>query len=305
MLILDKLLSFMPDFIADAVIDSIKLIPFLFVIFVFIEIFENNYSKKITTFLKFSEKIGPIAGALFAIIPQCGFSIVATLLYVRKFVSLGTLISVYIATSDEAIPILLANPNEIKTVGLLVAVKTVIAIIAGYITDFIFKSHLKKIENQTEEIAETKEVENEQGCCNHHLGGHSWIDILIHPVKHTAIIFLFILIVCIGLNYMFEIFTQEKIEAMMLHHSILQPVFAGIFGLIPNCAVSVLITLMYLKGVLSFGSVIAGLSSGAGLGLLVLLKRNKNHINTALVITLLLTISILAGLMIELFQIVK
>ena len=298
----EKILSLMPDFVSDALLDSLKLIPFLFVIFVFIEIFENQYSKKITSFLKFSEKIGPLIGALFAIIPQCGFSIVATLLYVRRFISLGTLLAVYIATSDEAIPILIANPNEIKTVGVLIAIKTVIAVISGYVIDFLIKMPVKKLENKSEEIEEEKEVENETGCCNHHFSQTDWKSFIIHPVKHTCLIFLFIFAVCIGLNYMFEIFTQEKIEAMMLNNSLLQPVFAGIFGLIPNCAVSVLLTMMYLKGVLSFGSVVAGLSSGAGLGLLVLLKRNNDNKNTALVISLLLGISIFAGILIELIK---
>lgn len=298
----ENLLSIFPDFVQDAIIDSIKLVPFLFIIFVFIEIFENNYSKKITTFLKFSEKIGPVLGALFAIVPQCGFSIVATVLYIRKFISLGTLLAVYIATSDEAIPILISNPNEFKTVGLLVVIKTFLAIIAGYAVDIFIKTPVRQIENNVEEKKEEEhEVENETGCCNHHFGGHKWQSLILHPIKHTFIIFMFILVVCLSLNYMFEIFTQDKIETIMLNHSLLQPVFAAIFGLIPNCAVSVLITMMYLKGVLSFGSVVSGLSSGAGLGLLVLLKRNNDNKNTALIIVLLLFISVSAGLLIEIF----
>lgn len=299
---IEQVLNFIPDFVVDALKDSINLVPFLFVIFVFIEIFECKYSKKITTFLKFSEKIGPILGACCAIIPQCGFSIVATLLYVRKFISLGTLLAVYIATSDEAIPILIVKPEEIKTVGLLILIKLVLAIVSGYLIDLLIKSNIKKITNNNEAAEEEKEVETETGCCNHHFSEQNWKALLLHPIKHTCLIFLFILAVCIALNYMFEIFTQEKIEAIMLHHSLLQPVFAAVFGLIPNCAVSVFITMMYLKGVLSFGSVVAGLSSGAGLGLLVLLKRNNDVKNTALIISLLLLISILAGLLLELYH---
>lgn len=295
-----NIMKTVPEFVEDAFKDSIALVPFLFVIFVFIEIFENYFSKKIVTIMKCSKKVGPIIAAAFAIIPQCGFSIIATLLYVRKFISLGTLISVYIATSDEAIPILIANPSEYKTVGLLIIVKSILAICSGYLIDFFIKPELKSFEfsetKQDEEI-----VENEEGCCHHHLKESKFNALLIHPIKHTAIIFLFIFVVCICLNYMFEIFTQEKIEVLMLHKSLLQPVCAAIFGLIPNCAVSVFITMMYLKGVLSFGSVVAGLSSGAGLGLLVLLKRNKDIKNTATIIGLLLSISIVAGIVIELF----
>ncbi|MCR5261342.1 MAG: arsenic efflux protein [Candidatus Gastranaerophilales bacterium] len=299
---IEKVLSIIPDFAIDALKDSLNLVPFLFIIFVFIEIFENHYAKKITTFLKFSEKIGPILGAAFAIIPQCGFSIVATLLYVRKFISTGTLIAVYIATSDEAIPILIVKPEEIKTVGFLILIKLILAIVSGYVIDMLIKTHVKTFENKDEASAEEKEVETETGCCNHHFSEQNWKAVLLHPIKHTFLIFFFILAVCLGLNYMFEIFTQEKIEAVMLHHSLLQPVFAAVFGLIPNCAVSVLITMMYLKGVLSFGSVVAGLSSGAGLGLLVLIKRNSDIKNTVLIISLLLLISISAGLLLELYH---
>ena len=296
---LENIISLIPDFAVDALKDSINLVPFLFFIFVFIELFENYFSKKIISFLKFSQKIGPIIGALFAIIPQCGFSVVATLLYLKKFITVGTLLSVYIATSDEAIPILLTNPEQFKTVGYLIVIKLILAILAGYVVDMLIKTDVR-IQNATENDINP---ENEEGCCHHHFHELKLKNLILHPIQHTFLIFMFILAVCLGLNYAFEIFTQEKIEALMLNHSLLQPVFAGLFGLIPNCAVSVLITMMYLKGVLSFGSVVAGLSSGAGLGLLVLLKRNKDVKDTCKIIALLLLVSIMAGIMFELFPV--
>ena len=297
----ENLFGFLPDFVSDALIDSIKLIPFLLIIFIFIELFENYFSKKIVYILKYSKKIGPIFVALFAIVPQCGFSIVATLLYLRKFVSVGTLIAVYIATSDEAIPILLAKPDQVTTVGKIIVIKLILAIAAGYLTDLFFKSEVKLPQNDVEEKCEEEEIEHEKGCCNHEIADKKLQHVLLHPLKHTLIIFSFILAVCLALNYVFEIFPQETIEKCMLQGSLLQPVIVGIFGLIPNCAVSVLITLMYLKGVISFGSVIAGLSSGAGLGLLILLKRGKDFKNTAKIIALLLAISIVSGVVIQLF----
>lgn len=297
---MENLLSFLPDFVQDAVIDSVSLIPFLFVVFVFIELFENYFAKKIIWLLKYSEKIGPVIGALFAIIPQCGFSIVASLLYVKKFISIGTLLAVYIATSDEAIPILLAKPNEFMTVAHIIVLKLVLAIMVGYLTDFFVKN--QQLQTAHEDLKETEqEVENEHGCCNHSIHESKLKSVILHPIKHTLIIFGFILAVCLCLNYAFEIFTQEKIEAVMLQNSLLQPVIAGIFGLIPNCAVSVLLTMMYLQGVLSFGSVIAGLSSGAGLGLLVLLKKNEDKKNTALVVGILLAVSVFAGVVLQIF----
>lgn len=287
-----------PEFIQDALIDSIKLIPFLFFIFVLIEIFENYFSKKITVLLKYSQKIGPILGALFAIVPQCGFSIVATLLYIKKFISTGTLIAVYIATSDEAIPILLAEPDKISIIVKIIAIKLILAIVTGYIIDFLLKSKIKipVQDNNSDDIS------HEKGCCNHNISENKITAILYHPIKHTFFIFLFIFAVCIGLNYFFIKVPEEVIEKIMLQNSILQPIVAGIFGLIPNCAVSVLITLMFLKGVLSLGSTVSGLSSGAGLGLLVLLRKNKNHKNTALIISILLFVSIFAGIILQILK---
>jgi hypothetical protein len=288
----------MPDFVIDALNDSIQLIPFLFIIFVIIELFENYYSKKIAQLLKYSEKIGPIVGAVFAILPQCGFSIVASLLYVKNFISVGTLISVYIATSDEAIPILLSKPQEFSTVIKIVIIKFLLAIIAGYLTDLFIKRKTTKIDVEDAE----NEMAHEHGCCNHNLNEKKWKSVILHPIKHTLIIFCFIFGVCLLLNWAFEIFTQEKIETIMLHKSILQPVFAALFGLIPNCAVSVLLTMMYLKNVLSFGSVIAGLSSGAGLGLLILIKKNPDTKDTIKIISLLVFISIFIGILIQFYE---
>lgn len=289
-----NLLSKIPEFAADAIADSISLLPFLFIIFVFIELFEHYFSKKVVSFLRYSEKIGPVIGAVCAIVPQCGFSVVASVLYVKKFISAGTLIAVYIATSDEAIPIIIAEPSGLGAVIKIIAVKLFLAIFAGYLTDFIIKP---------KSVLSTDNIDNinEKGCCNHEISGHKILEILWHPIKHTFIIFLFILAVCLGLNYMFEIVPQETIEKFLLQGSLLQPVAAGIFGLLPNCAVSVLITMMFLKGAISFGSVISGLSSSAGLGLLVLLRKNTEIKDTVLIISILLTVSIAAGMLIQMY----
>lgn len=293
---LSQIFSQIPEFIQDAFLDSIKLVPFLFFIFVLIELFENYFSKKITVLLKFSQKIGPVLGAIFAIVPQCGFSIVASVLFIKKFISTGTLIAVYIATSDEAIPILLAEPDKFTSVIQIVLIKLVLAIVAGYLTDFFLKPVVEK-PVASEETSD--EIGHERGCCNHEISENKILSVILHPIKHTFLIFLFILAVCIGLNYFFVSVPEEAIEKIMLQNSILQPVIAGIFGLIPNCAVSVLITMMFLKGAISFGSTIAGLSSGAGLGLLVLLRKNKDRKNTAMIIAILLSVSILAGIIIQ------
>ena len=294
---LSELTGMIPDFALDAIKDSINLIPWLFIIFVFIEIFENYFSKKIHLILKYSQKVGPLIGTCLAIIPQCGFSIVAAMLYVKKFISTGTLLAVFVATSDEAIPILMAYPDQIHIVGKVILIKLILAIIIGYSTDFILKER-NKTDLKESEIS----IEKTHGCCSHSLKFDNLKELFIHPLKHTFWIFLFILCVCLALNYLFEAFGLENISKFMLHNTIFQPVLVGIFGLIPNCAVSVLITMMYIKGAISFGSAISGLSSGAGLGLLVLYKKNSSLKNSVFVTLILLTFSIIAGILFQIFM---
>ena len=188
--IIDFIMSFVqllniPEVLHEPIAESINLIPFLFIIFVFIEISENYFSEKIENLSLSSRLWGPFIGSCLASLPQCGFSIIATILYVKKFISTGTLIAVYISTSDEAIPILLANPEMFSSILPLIFTKIIIGITAGYLIDFIFKPQLKTAN-------ENIEVE-EHGCCHHEI--HSKISkLLIHPLKHTLNIFLFILL---------------------------------------------------------------------------------------------------------------
>ncbi len=294
-MIFEQFIGNIPEFVIDAFKDSAKLLPFLFIIFLFIELFENYFSQKIVSILRFSQKIGPVAGAVFAIVPQCGFSVIASVLYVKNFISTGTLVAVYIATSDEAIPILLSEPSMFLTVCKIIIIKLILAVISGYFIDFFFKT--KQIS-----FSDKMDFNLEKGCCNHSIYENKIFSVIFHPIKHTLIIFLFIFAVCTGLNYMFDVLSEQKIETIMMQNSIFQPILAGIFGLIPNCAVSVFITMMYLKGVISFGSVIAGLSSGAGLGLLILLRKNPDFKNSLFIIFILTIFSIFAGILFQIFE---
>lgn len=277
-----------PEFLSDAFLDSIKLVPFLFVIFVLIEIFETKYSKKIIHFMRYSQKFGPIVGALIAIIPQCGFSVIASTLFVRRFISVGTLLSVYIATSDEAIPVLLADLSNSALIGKIILIKFIFAVFAGYLVDLILKQVLNK---------EQVFVEIEKGCCNHDIVEEK--NFLYHPFIHTLNIFVFIFITCTVLNYILMNFGVDTVREFVFQGSFMQPVLISLIGLIPNCSISILIVMLYLEKTITFGSLIAGLSSGAGLGLLVLLKKNKNKKETILIISVLYILSVLAGILLE------
>lgn len=283
--------SGLPDWVCDALIDSIHTLPFLFFVFLFIEIFEYYYANKINNLMKNSGKTGPVIGSLAAIVPQCGFSIIASSLYTNKLITRGTLIAIYLATSDEAIPVLLSYPEKISLILPIIFVKLVIAIVAGYLTDLIFRTS----------VEQNKEIEiTEEGCCKHDILTDNKNNLWLHPLAHTFNVFIFILIITLILNFFI---TDTSLTNILSSNNIkiklFEPIVTGIIGLIPNCAVSITITMLLIKGTISFGAAISGLCSNAGLGLLVLLRKNSTLKDSVLVITLLILASILSGLIIE------
>lgn len=294
----DQLIEKLPwmPWVIDAIKDSIHMLPFLFIIFVVIEVIEYFYSSKINQLTKYSGKAGPLVGSLAASFPQCGFSVIASTLYTKKLITKGTLLAVYLSTSDEAIPVIMAEPDKIHLVIPLLITKILIAIAAGYFIDFILDS----VDKTKEETHEDSDEEAQEGCCHHHVNKPRKRDLLFHPLEHTLNVFVFVLIVTLGINYLVNrAGGEENLGQYFLQDSIFQPVLTAIAGLIPNCAVSIAITLMYLKGAIGFGSVIAGLSSSAGLGILVLIKKNEDFKDTVKIILLLLTISIFSGIIIQ------
>ena len=285
-----------PEFLEEAIAESINLIPFLFIIFVFIEIFENYFSEKIENLSLSSRLWGPLIGSCLASIPQCGFSIIATVLYIRKFISLGTLLAVYIATSDEAIPILLAEPDNVSTIIPVICAKVALGLVVGYAVDLIFKSEIKTTQNEVQEI---EEIElHEEGCCHSEI--HSTVKkLFIHPLKHTFNIFLFILIINCFLSTVLT-YANETVTLIFDTNAFVQVFLASVIGLIPNCATSVLIVMLYLKSVIGLGSLIAGLSTNAGLGLLVLFKHNESLKDSLRVAGILFVVAMLSGLLLQL-----
>ena len=283
------------DWSVYAICDSFAVLPFLFVIFLLVEFFEFYFSDKVNKFTKTAKRTGPLIGSTAAIIPQCGFSVIASTLYVRRFITKGTLIAIYLATSDEAIPVLLSNPSVYHYVFPVILTKLLIAIPAGYLVDFIFKQNdLVEEENSDEHIEDV-----ETGCCKHELLTHHRRELLIHPIKHTLHTFVFILLITLVLNYFISVdFISSFYSSNMTAYKIVQPVITAIIGLIPNCAVSIAITLMLIKGTISFGAAMAGLMSNAGLGFLVLLRINKFK-DTFKLISTLLIISVVCGIILQ------
>lgn len=289
----------MPDWLCDAIIDSFHVLPLLFIVFLIIEFVEFFYSEKINSFMKKSEKSAPLIGSLSAIIPQCGFSVIASTLYIRRFITKGTLIGIYLATSDEAIPILLANPTHTNLVVPIIGLKLVIGIVAGYLIDFILK------DNKYIPIVEETDEDNlhdGEGCCHHSVSRRRKRELIYHPLKHTFNIFVFILIITVLLNFVLAVYAEHSMLHLLLGKvKFLEPVLTAFVGLIPNCAVSIALTMLLIKGSISFGAVMSGLLSNAGLGILVLCRHNENYKDTLKIIGILLGISIVSGMIIQVF----
>lgn len=272
-----------------ALSDSLKILPFLFITYLLMEYLEKRTGEKTNLWLEKAGKGGPVAGGLLGIIPQCGMSTMASNLYAGKIISVGTLIAVYLSTSDEMLPIMISQSVEGRVIAKVLVTKVVIAILAGFFVDFIYY-RMKKEDN--------REIKIHDFCEHEHC--HCEDGILKSSVRHTLRIFLFILIITFALNMGIEFVGEENLANFILNRPVLGPVLAGMIGLIPNCAASVVITQMFLDGLMSFGTMMAGLLVGAGVGILVLLRVNKDKAESFRIIGSLYFIGTLCGIILNL-----
>ncbi len=278
------------DIIKETLSDCAKILPFLFLAFLLLEAIEHRTSEKINKKIASSGKAGPAVGAILGCIPQCGFSVFCANLFSNGVITLGTLIAVFLSTSDEALLIILSHPQQKGEIFKLLAVKIIIALIFGYAVDFFAKKH----------PSPEKHIEDHCRSCGCH-GEHGGI--LKPAVKHTVKIMLFLIAIVFALNFLVEALGIDALSKLLLNNSALQPFIAGLIGLIPNCAASILLTELYLKGALSFASVTAGLCTGAGAGLLVLFKENRNIKENLKIVALLYVIAVFSGSLISIFPI--
>ncbi len=281
----------MKEVILDTIVDSLKLIPFLLVAFLIIELLEHKLNNKTKNIITKSKKIGPIIGSLLGVIPQCGFSVMATNLYITRIITLGTLISIYLSTSDEMLIIMISEKVEISLILKILLIKIFFGIVYGLIID--------KIINKKKKDKETNyELCDEEHCdCNH--------SILLSAIKHTLHITLFIFIITLIINTIFTLLGDNYLSKILLNNSILSPFITSLIGLIPNCAASVILTELYLNSTISLGALIGGLLTSSGSSLLVLIKNNKNQKENLSIILLLYTLGILSGIIIELISLIK
>lgn len=273
----------------EALLDGAKLLPFLFITYLVMEYMEHKTSQKTGLILQKSGRWGFVFGGVFGVVPQCGFSAAASNLYAGRIITLGTLLAVFLSTSDEMLPILISEQAPLPVIVKILTLKAAIGIVAGALVDLWIR---KRKGNQKEELR------IEQICDHQHCRCGEG-NILKSALKHMLQIFLFILLVSFLLNLIIEWIGDAALVSVLSSKPVLGPMLAGVVGLIPNCASSIVLTQLYLEGVLGAGSMTAGLLSGTGVGLLVLFKVNDNVKENIRITALLYVIGVLAGVVME------
>ena len=285
----------MLEIIEDTLIDAIKLLPFLFITYLIMEYIEHKMGEKSKNTIKKSGKFGPVIGSILGIFPQCGFSVSATNLYAGRVITLGTLIAVYLSTSDEMLPIFISEAVSPIIILKILGIKLIIGMIAGSLMDLIINVFNKN--KQKEDDNEIGHMCEEEHChCDEN-------GVFKSALKHTLNIFLFIILITFIINIVVYFVGEETIASWILNKPVIGPMITSFIGLIPNCAASVIITNMYLENVISFGSMIAGLLTGAGVGLAVLFKTNNKLKENIGIVALLYIIGAISGIIIELLGI--
>ena len=276
----------MIDVLLDGLIDTLKLLPYLLVTFIILEFIEHKLSKKNQKILTKNQKIGPLVGSVLGALPQCGFSTMAANLFSARVITMGTLIAVFLSTSDEMLPIMLSEKTNIKLVLGIIEFKVVAGIIIGFIIDLIYRK-----KEEQEEIHEL---------CEHDHCHCKKKNIIISSIIHTLKIGLFVLIANLLIGIIIYKVGEDNVSNLLLNKNILTYFVSSLIGLIPNCAGSVIITELYLSNLITIGTLLAGLLTGSGLGILLLFRTNKNLKENITVLSLIYFIGVIIGIIVDL-----
>lgn len=279
------------DLALDTLYDSLKILAFAFAIYLLLSFFEG----KIAKLLEKSKKWGPLLGSAVGIIPQCGMSVVAADLYLDRHITLGTLIAIFLATSDEALPVLLGDTSGKWYMAFaLIGIKIVLGAFFGFLVDLFAKKDEKEVERHLEHCE--GEHGDHVGCCGHEIEGESPLhEHLWHPLLHSLKIFLYSYVISFLFGLLILGVGEEAIASFLQSNHYLTPLPAILIGMIPNCASSVLLSELYVGGVLPFGALVTGLMMNAGLGPLYLLKNRKAWKDAVLVYGLCALFALLGG----------
>ena len=278
----------MKELIVDALLDTVKLLPYLFITFLLLEFLEHKLSKKSEKALVKNKKYGPIVGSILGGLPQCGFSTMASSLFSGRVITIGTLIAVFLSTSDEMLPILISNKASISIILSIILFKVIIGMIVGLIVDMLIKNNHKQDHIEVHDMCEHEHCECEED------------GILLSSIKHTIKIGLFILIANLIIGLIIFKIGEDNLSNLLLNNNILKYFLASIVGLIPNCASSVIITELYLSKIITLGTLMSGLLTGSGLGILLLFKTNKNMKENFTVLGIIYFVGVIVGIIVDL-----
>ena len=272
--------------------DNIGILPFLFVTYCIMEYLEKLMEERSEGAVKYSGRMGPLWGGILGIIPQCGFSAAAASFYSGGVITLGTMLAIFLSTSDEMLPVLISAAIPVKTIFKILAVKVFIAVLGGFAVDFALRILGKATPKHIHDLCEQEQC----GCEEE---SPIWKSALLHTVK----VFGFIFAVSVLLNLVLELGGEQALGQFVTSNSVLAVILAGIVGLVPNCAASVIITQLYVKGIITTGAMMSGLLVSAGVGVLVLFRTNRSVKQNVKIVALLYVIGIAAGFLIDLFKI--
>ena len=284
------------DVLGETLVDTAKMLPFLFLAYLLIEYIEHRHGERIEALLAGGGRWGAVPGAVLGCVPQCGFSAIASNFYASRVITLGTLMAVYLATSDEAIPLLVSMPAYWDKLAVLMVIKVLYAIVVGFVLDFVLRGVLPKglrggYTGHADEVDCHEEHSDAEG---------NEKPIWQAALRHTLEIFVFILLFSFIISLLFEGFGEEPITAALSGMGIFQPMLTALVGLVPNCAVSVLLAQLYVQGAISFGSLFAGLTAGAGVGLAVLWRVNPSWKQNLFMSGLLWAVGAATGMLLQL-----
>ena len=275
--------------LTDALLDTLKILPFLFLTYLIMEWLEHKTGSRTQAAIRRAGKMGPFFGGILGIFPQCGFSAAASNLYAGGLITAGTLVAVFLSTSDEMLPIFISEAVPVGTILNVLATKMLLGIISGFVLDFLYHRLLRKEirYKNIHTMCESEHCRCEEG-------------IFPSAVRHTLQITLFIFLITVALNILIEGIGEDRLSDLVLNIPVAGELIAGLIGLIPNCAASVVITQLYLEGIIGAGPMMTGLLAGAGVGVLLLCRMNHGRVMQNVgIIVFLYTSSVLWGILID------
>jgi len=285
------------DVTVDTLVDTVKILPILFIAYLLMEFIEQRTGDRAKEIIRKSGRFGPVYGSVLGMLPQCGFSAAASSLYAGRVITVGTLIAVYLSTSDEMLPIFLSEHVPAGTILKVLGLKVLIGMIAGFGLDAavrLFRGRHGQPKDQAVNI---------EHLCEHDHAHDEEDGVLVSALKHTLKIIVFLLIVSFVLNAVIAFLGEERLSGLIINQPVLAELITGLIGLIPNCAASVVITQLYLEGIIGVGPMMSGLLVGAGIGILVLIREHDDPKKNAAIIGILYGSGVLFGILLDLLHV--